>query len=735
MSSSEGSDASEGSDTSKALSVDSFRQRVENLRAKYEDILQEGFFRNLQHDWLHQQAAEPDLALASDASTLDCLSDASGSYIVLNGRKFPLEFFRDIPPNVEENPSPKASVPQSSFVEQNDLQELDDYNNPYVVPTSERISQRNARKSRFHTARSRGCQDVRQRLHVEELPLDAEMLGPTKSTKFQSRLATQLDAHYRNELTYRPRIRNFMRIDAIHNLRESGRRQFETYYRQEYIVGQTRKQTIENDCYQQLAERCVELREAVHTIRQERFSATMRVLDVVKPYFETSAQLEARLKELQTRMTSLWNQVVRLESIWVQRLKLQNFLYLIMPKEWRERNDWIHQDDEGQLESFPISIRQLESFPISISRRDVANIRNIDDGNDIWAVKRFFEQQYLEKNKPVHEAFTSPAELLFGVAELNTNSMTLLSRLDLMNWVKSNAETESEKVQRNFANQIQNIRRFIRDMDERRKFYERRTVELKQLFDELAQGPLKDAIHNVRNREIESLVTVVYSKLLPAKERDEGSTVRLSGVTCFVFIFEMVQQLLADFDQMPAALLHSIEHKVRFRRRRRMILAVRAAEEDHRITQLAAQLGRGLAPPYKKPDHKIKPPRSRLRRKEVPVVVEKPHVSKLDEIFRLAFGDGATMTPEERRNFEIDMIYQNYCSVQFDHFLRMIGYEPDYDVVSRVQQRDGPEENFFKRKELIPRVLRKLQQWQHMQQMLRDRLFQRMSAELQTVRS
>ncbi|XP_035912969.1 uncharacterized protein LOC118512529 [Anopheles stephensi] len=725
MSSTESSEGAEGSDTSKVPSVDSFRERVEKLRAKYQDILQEGFFRNLQHDWLHQQAAEPDLTQASDTSTLDCLSDASGSFIVLNGRKFPLEFFRDISPKVEETSPPKESVRKSSSVEQHELQELDDYSNPYVVPTPDRIAQRNARKSRFHTARSRGCQDVRQRLHVEELPFDEEMLGPTKSAKFQSRLATQLDAHYRNELTYRPRIRNFMRIDAIHNLRESGRRQFETYYRQEYIVGQTRKQNIENDCYQQLAARCTELREAVRTIRQERFSATMRVLDVVKPYFETSAQLEARLKELQTRMTSLWNQVVRLESIWVQRLKLQNFLYLIMPKEWRERNDWIHQDDEGQL----------ESYPISISRRDTVNIRNIDDGNDIWAVKRFFEQQYLAKNKPVHEAFTSPAELLDGVAELNTNSMTLLSRLDLMNWVKSNAEMESEKVQRNFANQIQAIRRFIRDMDERRKFYERRTVELKQLFDELVQGPLQDAIHNVRNREIESLVTVVYSKLLPAKERDEGTSVRLSGVTCFAFIFEMVLQLLADFDQMPAALLHSIEHKVRFRRRRRMIQAVRAAEEEHRISQLAVQLRRGLATPYKKPDHKVKPPRSRLRRKEVPVVVEKPHVTKLEEIFRLAFGEDATMTPEERRNFEIDMIYQNYCSVQFDHFLRMIGYEPDYDVVSRVQQRDGPEENFFKRKELIPRVLRKLQQWQHMQQMLRERLFQRMSAELQTVRS
>uniref|UniRef100_A0A182NF37 Uncharacterized protein n=1 Tax=Anopheles dirus TaxID=7168 RepID=A0A182NF37_9DIPT len=719
MSSSEGSEISA---PSTVPSVDSIQQRVEQLRTKYQDILQEGFFRNLEHDWLHQEAAEPNLPEApSDASTFECLSDASGSFIILNGRKFPLEFFRDASPK-HETTAPKAPVERESPNSHEQL-EQSDYHNPYVVPTSEQIALRNARKSRFHTARSRARQDVKQRLHVDDVPFDAELLGPSKLTKCQSRLATQLDPHYRNEITYRPRIRNFMRIDAIHNLRESARRQFETYYRQEYIVGQRRKQAIENDCYEQLAERCTELAEAVRTIRQERFSATMRVLDTVKPYFETSAQLETKLKELQTRMISHWNQVVRLESIWVRRTKLQNFLYLIMPKDWRERNDWMHQDSEGQL----------ESYPASISRRDLVSIREIDDGNDIWAVKRFYEEQYLAQNKPLHEAFTNSAELLHGVAELNTNSMTLLSRLDLMNWVKSNAEMESDRVQQNFSNRIQAIRRFIRDMDERRRFYEKRTVELRQMFDRLIQGPLKAAIQNERNREIESLVAVVYSKLLPPGERDEGSSIRLSGVTCFGFIFEMVLQLLADFDQLPAAIVHSVEHKVRTRRRRRMIQAVRAAEEEHRISQLAMQLRRGLAPPYKKPDHKIKPARSRLRRKEVPVVEEKRRVSKLDELFRVAFGDDATMTADERHNFEINMIYQNYYSVQFDHFLRMIGYEPDYDMVSRVLQREGPEEHFFKQKELIPRVLKKLQQYQHVQQMLRARMFRRMSAELGAV--
>ncbi|KFB39301.1 hypothetical protein ZHAS_00006655 [Anopheles sinensis] len=706
-----------------APSSDSFQQRVENLREKYRDIVQEGFFRNLQHDWLHREAAEPNL---SSTPTYECLSDQSGSFIVLNGRKFPLEFFRSASPKLAEASRTEQKVAlekidQPSHPEHQQVHgPEDDYCNPYAVPTREQIAAQNVYKNRFHTARSRGREHVRQRLHVEDLPLDAELLGPVDGSKFGTRLATQLDAHYRNELTYRPRIHNFTRTSAIHNLRESGRRQFETFFRQEYLVGQTRKHQTEDECYRQLGERCVELQEAVRTIRQERFSATMRMLDTVKPYFETSAQLERRLKELQGRMTGLWNQVVRLESVWVRRLKLQNFLYLIMPIEWRERNDWIHRNESGQLESYPVSIAQ----------RNVANIRDIDAGNDIWAVKRFYEEEFLAKNKPIHAVYSTPSELLQGVAKLNTNSMTLLSRLDLMNWVKTNAEMESAEIQRTFAEKIQSIRRFIQDTDDRRKFYKQRALELRQLFENLVEGPLKASVMNARHREIESLITVTYGKLRPAKE-SSSTSVKLSGETCFGYIFDTVLQLLAAFDQLPADLIHTVEQKVRFQGRRAMRRAVKAAEEEQRISQLAVQLRRALAPPYAKPTHKIKPPRSRLRCREVPPEVVKPRVSELDKVFRMAFGAEAIMTPEERRNFEIDMIYQNYCSVQFDHFLRSIGYEPDYSGVTRVEQRDGLEENFFKRKELVPRVQQRVQQWLHIQQLMRERLFRKMSKELE----
>ncbi|XP_052870483.1 uncharacterized protein LOC128276053 [Anopheles cruzii] len=703
----------------------SFEERVNNLRTAYRDVLEQGFFRNLQHDWLHRTAgAEPDLqpAAASDA-TLDPGSDASGSFIVLNGRKFPLAFFRNKNTAAEQQEEETIVHGPTETDRTAPAAANDDYANPYAVPTRR---DRNVNRSRFHTARSRAWQDVPERLHVAELPFEAELLGTTRRKQHPSRLATQLDAHYRNELTHRSRIRRFLRTSAIAELRESCRRRLESFYHREYILAQAAKREQEAECYRQLAERCAELRQAMGIIRQERFSATMRVLDTMKPYFETSAQLERHLRGLRRRMTSLWNHVVHLESVWVRRLKLQNFQYLIMPKEWRERYDWIHQD---------ATTGRLESFPESIARRDVVNLRDIAEGNDIWAVKRFYEEQYLAKDKPIHAAFPSSGALMAGVAELNTNSLTLLSRLDLMNWVKTNAEMESADAQRMLAQKIRSIRRFIQDTAERRQFHRKRSIELRQLFLQLADGPLKDCVQSERTREIESLVTVAYGKLLPADQRhtETSGSVALSAGVCFGFIFDIALRLLADFDRLPADRSRRIEQQVRFRRRLLLRQATRAADEQHRIGQLAVQLGRSLAPRPPKPDGKVKPRRSRLHRKEVPVMVPKPKVPKLDVIFRMAFGDGATMTPDERRHYEIDMIYQNFCSVQFDHFLRTIGYEPDYELVSEVERRDGPEESFFRQTELIPTVMKRLRLWQQMQALLRQRLIKRISQDLQAV--
>ncbi|XP_035775454.1 uncharacterized protein LOC118457749 [Anopheles albimanus] len=733
--------------------IASYEERVKHLRTAYQDILQASFFRHLEHDWLQRAASVPDLhspassaAAASSPSSVDVPTLArypsdtgSGSFIVLNGRKFPLECFRSkSPPKAiaccqRGQDSQQATTARDGKSAGFSSPSHDDYANPYAVVQHQQ-QQRNVSKNRFHTARSRARQDIRSRLHVEELPYDAELFGVAgtgkqPSNRYRSQLATELDAYYCQELTYRPRIRRFLRHDAMGRLRESGRRQFETLYRREYLLGQRSKCRQEDECYRQLAVRCGELQQAIAIIRQERFSATMRVLDTMKPYFERSAELEQRHRECQARLTALWNRVVQLESVWVRRLKLQNFLYLIMPKEWRERYDWIHQD---------AVTGQLESIPVSIARRDTANIRDIYQGNDIWAVKRFYEEQYLAHApaRPLHPVYRSSAELLAGVADLNTNSMTLLSRLDLMNWVKSNAEIESAAVRRAFDQRIDGIRRFIQDTVERRHFQLQRTAELTHIFQRLVDGPLHDTVLHERHRQIESLVTLAYTKLLPPEQREQGErgSVKLSAGTCFAFIFELVLQLLADFDRLPAGRVRSIERQVRFRRRLELRQAVRAADEQHRIGQLAVQLQRGLAPPYQKPRGKQRPRRSRLRRQEQPVVEpQPPKPSRLEEIFRLAFGEQATMTPEERRNFEIDMIYQNYCSVQFDHFLRTIGYEPDYDVVTEVERRDGPEIARFHYKMLIPIVMLRLERWVHHQQLMRQRLFRKMSLELEAL--
>ncbi|XP_058814718.1 uncharacterized protein LOC131678527 [Topomyia yanbarensis] len=702
------STSEDGESTAKDPSIATISEKFELLKVKFLAILEDRFFGNLKHDWRKEGCTsdQRDDSIPSYHS----LSEESGSYLMLDGKKVSFEWFRLALAGVSQpEPEPTSVLVVPSVAEVPDLT----YDNPYAVGTPAEMAALTQAKDRFHTHRTRGREGMRKRLLVEDVPFDKETLGVKH--KHPSMLATQLDAHYWSETTYRPRIRNFMRVDAIHKLRDDSRRQFETCYRKEYLFEKTEVEKAEKQYHKDLHERSAELLQAIRVIRQQRFSSSMRVLDKVKPCYEETVRLEAKYRDCQRQMVGLWNQVIRLESIWFRRLKYQNFLYLIMPKQWREEHDWIHKNEEGKL----------EGYPESISKRDVVNLRNLDGTNDIWAVKEFFEKEYLEKDKPLHPAFEDSASLMEGVAELDVNSMTLLSRLNLLSWVKVGAEKEAHKVNVFYEKTIQNLRYSIEDLVQRTDRCEERSKRLKHMFNDLAQEPLRACVENEQTRSIETLLYVLYKQLLPPDQRENA--LRFSGTESFMYIFDVFTQMLADFDKIPPKLLHSVEKKVRFQRKQKLRAAQRAAELDHRHNLVAIQLQRSLAPPYVRPPRTGKLPRSRLKKKPVPVVVVPPVVTKLDKIFCTAFGENVTMTSAERRNLEMDMTFRNYCAIQYDHFLRTLGYEPEYDFETEVQLRDGPEIDRFKRIELVPKVMQRMAKWDALQETLKQRLLARIS--------
>ncbi|XP_062559481.1 uncharacterized protein LOC134224203 [Armigeres subalbatus] len=672
-------------------------EQFEFLKSKFLAILEDRFFGNLKHDWRkHEQQGEQNRSL----QTFQSLSDESGSYLCLDGNKILFDWFRQ---EMEKSASPDSKSPSPVIVKPKVS-----FESPYMVGTSEQMAAFLQAEDRFHTHRSRANDGMRGRLMVEDKCFEEERLG--HKLKHGSKLATQFDAHYRSEISYRPRIRNFTRVDAIHKMREASRKQFETYYRQEYLFEKTEAQKAEKNYHEQLRERCAELTQALRVIRQQRFSQSMRVMDTVKPCYEETARLEKEFRDKQQKMVGLWNKVIKLESIWVRRIKYQNFLYLIMPKAWREENDWIHMDDEGHL----------EGYPESIANRCVKNLRSLEGKNDIWAVKEFFEKEYVEKQKPVHSVFENSQDLLGGVAELDANSMTLLNRLNMLNWTKVDAEQESKEVMNNYFTLIGNLRYSIQDLLSRKESYEKRSAELKATFYEWIGNPLRECVANEKTRNVETLLYVLYKNLLPLDQRQNA--LRFSGTESFVYVSNTITQLLAEFDKIPPEIIKSVEKRVRFAHMRKMKAAQRAADEDHRHKLLAIQLKRSLAPPYVKPPRTGKLPRSRLKKKPIPEVIVPSTETKLDRIFKYGFGEHATLSETERKNLEIDLVYGNYSSVRFEQYLRSIGYEPEYDFLSMVEQRDGPETNFFQRKELIPLVLRRMKRWEDYQEKLKQKL-------------
>ncbi|XP_021710431.1 uncharacterized protein LOC110679586 [Aedes aegypti] len=693
------SEEDDSSSKSSVPSKDSNYEQFEILKSKFLEILEDRFFGNLKHNWRKGEQEKQTQSLPS----FESLSDESGSYLILDGKKISFDWFRQ----ALAKTTPEREVLEVLPSHVGSIEKID-FESPYMVGTPEQMAPLLQAEDRFHTHRSRAKDGMRDRLLVEDKTFEEETTG--REFKHHSKLATQFDPHYRSEISYRPRIRNFTRVDAIHKMREASRNQFETYYRKEYLFEKTEVQKAEKQYHQQLHERCAEMIQALRVVRQQRFSQSMRVMDKVKPCYEETARLEKELRDRQQQMVGLWNKVIKLESIWVRRLKYQNFMYLIMPKGWREEHDWIHMNEDGKL----------EGYPESISNRNVVNLRNLDGKNDIWAVKEFFEREYVEKNKPVHAAFETSQSLLEGVAELDVNSITLLNRLNMLNWTKVEAEKNTKDILNNYNKLIGNLRYSIQDLLAKKESYERRSAELKKVFHEWVKDPLRECISSEKNRNVETLLYVLYKNLLPLDQRQNA--LRFSGTESFTYVSNVILQLLAEFDKIPSEVIQFVEKRVRFAHMRKMKAAERAAEEDHRHKLLAIQLKRSLAPPYVKPPRKGKLPRSRLKKKPPPKPISPPKETKLDRIFKLGFGEHATLSDTERKNLEIDLVYGNFCSVRFEQYLRSIGYEPEYDFVSMVEQRDGPETKFMKRKELIPLVLSRVKRWEAYQEKLKQKL-------------
>ncbi|XP_065084153.1 uncharacterized protein LOC135706465 [Ochlerotatus camptorhynchus] len=686
-------------------SKESIAEKFELLKSKFLTILEQRFFGNLKHDWSKSAEVDPqDQSLSSFVS----LSDDSGSYLIMEGKKISFDWFRNaLARSASDSESEATALPVAVAKPKVKIE------TPFQVGTPEQMAALMQVEDRFHTHKSRARQGMRGRLLVEDVPFEEEILGIEK--KYPSKLATQVDLHYRNEISHRPRIRNFVRSDSMHKLREASRKQFETFYRKEYLYEQSKFLKAERLQHKKFDESLEEISEALRKVMWQRFSQSQREVDSLKPCLDETARLEKEFRDRQPEMDALWNGVIKMERTWAERIKCQNFLYLIMPNPWRKEYDWIHRDEQGEL----------EGYPESIANRSIVNLRSPHENNDIWAVKEFFEKEYLEKDKPIYAVFEDSSSLLRGIDALDVNLMTLLSRLNVLNWAETEAKKEAEDVKKHYDRMIENLQFAIHDLTDRKVRCENRTAQLKDVLNRLAKDPLWECVANERTRNLDTLLYVLYKNLLPRDQQD--SALKFSGTESFSYVFNLITQLLTELDKIPPKFIKSADRQVRFEHKHMMNEARRAAKEDHRQRQMAIQLKRCLAPPYVRPPRTGKLPRSRLKKKPAPEVVVPSTETKFDRIFRLGFGEHAIMTEAERRGMQVNSIYQNYSSVQFDHFLRSIGYEPVYDFVSKVEERDGPETNFFQRKELIPHVLRRMKRYDEYQEKLKQKMFKRMT--------
>nr|XP_029730655.1 uncharacterized protein LOC115267656 [Aedes albopictus] len=106
---------SEEGDSSSQVSVPSKNSAIEQfelLKSKFLAILEDRFFGNLKHDWRSGRQEQQTKSLPS----FESLSDESGSYLVLDGKKISFDWFRQALATSKSEPEAAELLPSVVFI-------------------------------------------------------------------------------------------------------------------------------------------------------------------------------------------------------------------------------------------------------------------------------------------------------------------------------------------------------------------------------------------------------------------------------------------------------------------------------------------------------------------------------------------------------------------------------------------------------------------------------------------
>lgn len=505
---------------------------------------------------------------------------------------------------------------------------------------------------------------------------------------------------------YGHRTRNFRRITDIHNLREALRDQITACYRQQYIklAEQDRKRNIQEN------EDAVKFHDDIKPLimkwQDEYLRSAMSRMEALQEEYAKTTNLEKEAEQLQNNRIVLNMRVIYLEDSLSHRTILQNFQYLLKEHYWREKNDWIHRLPQGEL----------EDYKQSIEKRSTLNIR-VRDEDDAYFVKSFFENQYENVHHPILIAFENTTQFLDVLQYLKARSFRALLELHFAMGLHTDASKRYENFKQWSQNDLKRKRETAKMRCNRKYFTEERTTNLKGKTFGMLESDVVLSIKGRVEKKTDSVLDTVLWHLLPKNER-KGAIKSLSSIEKVGKVELIILNLLEKLDQYPREIIHEIENKTRTNHNRRLRKAQDACDTEQRIYQVMKGIQKNLEPPFQPPPRKRPIPMSRLRKRPPPTPPKPPAPTHQQRLFIEAFTDkditDIDISSNDSRKILKDI--QRACMpFYFDHFLALHGYFPDKDFTTKIERREGKEEDKLHYKDVLPAVKERLRKWKQHQ--------------------
>lgn len=564
----------------------------------------------------------------------------------------------------------------------------------------------------FHTYRSRSCENIRERNHIDSPDNREELIG-TKEFQMVSQVATDINEYYQSEIFHeRSRTKfRFQPITEIVKLRETLRKKMDIYWIKERMILDMLNKIKQEEIMQRIDSEIKDYEELLDDFKDKSHRHATKTIQQVKHFYNETDRLRKLHEEVQDNSEPLKMKIFLLGNQYIRLTVYQKLQYLLKPLEWRLINDNIHRTPEGTL----------EDYKVSIFGRETANFWDREKVTT-YTIKDYIVNVYLPKGQKAVTIFASGKNVL--EAFQNLRSKSYLSLLQFHFGAQTLAETEKEfktlkKKNNAYSN---NLDRHVRSLDKKRVFMDSRSKEIESLSLKMIDKPLEKSVAAEKLRSLRGLCEVTYKDVI-LKTSDPSSQSNYFSSTEEIWeVEEKILSILGVLDKIPKILISELEKEVRNERKRKFLLANRAYKIELGVQSRIAQLRRCLNKPPKKKRQEGKLPISVLPKKQSKIKIEKPLLTQVEEKYIRAFtelGDDGEIKFDESVKLTIERIKNESIPFFVDHLLDTIGIKFHKETNEEAEQILQEEAVNFKYKDVLPSIRSQVKRWQTQRETIR----------------